>query len=1234
MTEIYLAASARLAIWDTLRGQNEDRFLKKLRPLLKKHSHVSLEFSDPGSYETDDEKIGVFTAILDKIVSRGNPTLSDKGFEDRLLAIPALSNFEFKQLEETTNQRLVGEKIVELPQDVTLNDLLQEAGHLFYLRFDNKQIDHQLNQGVCDELRNLTSDEEDIFFGLIGEKISPKLQCLFNRQTLITDLIGHDDENVRENRVDFSLHFGELKLVLEIDSEDHKNDPEIRNHDEVRDQVLQKNGWEVIRIPARDVRDGAADWLEKLDSKVSAQDILFNALNHVLLKDQIKSPSFLTIVYPHLVHRSLKALIQSIRFERFPMKNGAKILVLEEDVPAAGEALCQLYELWDNLKIIAPQIPSSPELTIHVIGHDFIYALPKIDKLKFSRKKEPEQDYELCISHSFTLFSGQKGLLEEEILKTTAAKESIRIRTAPIQREYRELLPSLPINFDLEDLERALISQSTDEPLPIPQDKYDALRYFLQNIFRKYDFWDGQARVISRLLRGESSIVLLPTGGGKSLTYQFTGLLLPGVTLIVDPLVSLITDQVENLSLMGFDRAGFISSILEPHEREVELKKIGEGRFYYVFVAPERLQMEEFRNQLRTLVAQNPVSLAVIDEVHCVSEWGHDFRPSYLHLGMNLEKYCTPEGGKKPTLVGLTGTASFAVLTDVQMELNIKEEQAVVRPSSFDRNELIFHVEPVESVGKPAQLRIIKNRMPRDFQRIPQVFFQLRGENTNCGIIFCPHASGKSSLGVVKVASYMGHGNYYAGGKPKGLPKSEKEWRDHKINVQKGFKYSRIQELVATKSFGMGIDKPNIRYTIHYTIPHSVEAFYQEAGRAGRDGRERSAHCYVIYSDDNWDLANEIINLEDHKKAVQKLEGVNWDDRGDLLHQLWFLFNTYQDRESEKAYTFRLWVKKFHPAVQTLPLNGTNTVPLKFGNDRYRNALEKAIFRLVQLGVVEDYSIDWRLRSFKVRVVKREPEYVRSKLKDFYLKYKFEKFAEENTNKIPTVAVDQTLEACLGRMIDFVYDEIVEKRKQALRTMADLCRNFESDQQFRKNILAYLQESEFTEILRTWIDQPFDNIGFRAIYDVLTQVQDLEQSRRLIGTCQRMLDEDPSNIGLRFLSCCARTRSSVESDSSVEQECITLINQMAKQYETLSQRVEILLRLVDELSNERSELVYGVLERILRVIGARDFIRAYLKVRPTHDNEETMAMMNTLLAARALKTAINSNFYQSLVARR
>ena len=129
----------------------------------------------------------------------------------------------------------------------------------------------------------------------------------------------------------------------------------------------------------------------------------------------------------------------------------------------------------------------------------------------------------------------------------------------------------MPLNFDLHDIERALISQSTDKPESIPKNKYDALRYFLQNIFRKYDFWSGQARVISRLLCRESSIVLLPTGGGKSLTYQFTGLMLPGVTLIVDPLVSLMSDQVENLSLMGFDQVGFISSILEPHEREVEL---------------------------------------------------------------------------------------------------------------------------------------------------------------------------------------------------------------------------------------------------------------------------------------------------------------------------------------------------------------------------------------------------------------------------------------------------------------------------------------------------------------------------------------------------------------------------------------------------------------------------------------------------------------------------------------
>ena len=684
---------------------------------------------------------------------------------------------------------------------------------------------------------------------------------------------------------------------------------------------------------------------------------------------------------------------------------------------------------------------------------------------------------------------------------------------------------------------RLLSSQSFHYRLDVDSDAPDsAMRRLLQIAFRKRDFRDGQLPALRRLLNGEPAVVLLPTGGGKSLIYQFAGMLLPGMTMVVDPIISLMDDQVWNLKRMGIDRVAGVSGQQGTNDRGETLQRMARGEVSYIFIAPERLQSREFRVQLQQVRANVPVSLVVVDEAHCLSEWGHDFRPSYLHLPRNLKRYCADsDTGAQPTLAALTGTASYAVLEDIQAELDITDEDAIIMPESFDRRELNFDIQRVNQQNRPATLAQVRETMPHRFGIDAKDFYRPdRGPDTDCGLIFCPHVNGR--LGVVDVAAGLGHSHYYAGGKPRGFGG---EWNEYKQRMQRHFTESRVQELVTTKSFGMGIDKSNIRYTVHYGMAASVEAFYQEAGRAGRNGREGYALCTVLYSDDGWDEALRILEEPDHQRAMQRLRAAQRNGPGDVLVHLWFLLNSYKGREQEKATTLALWQHHLLPEVAGLPAGGLSALSVPFSTSREER--EKSIYRLAMLGVVYDYTVDWRTRGFEVTVANVGADAVVENLRRYLAKYKFADYVDGLLAPVAEAGPDKAVSGAVGVLVDFIYDEVVAKRKQAIRTMAELCREFQDSESLRSNILDYLQDSEFSKELNEWRNRSFDQVGLKAVRGVLERLDAPDQLRKLIGTTRRMLDADPGNMSLRYLSVGARAASPWESDRSVFDETHTLL---------------------------------------------------------------------------------------------
>ncbi len=323
--------------------------------------------------------------------------------------------------------------------------------------------------------------------------------------------------------------------------------------------------------------------------------------------------------------------------------------------------------------------------------------------------------------------------------------------------------------------------------------------------FRLASFRPGQREVIEAVLAGEDCLCVMPTGGGKSLCYQLPALALDGLTLVVSPLIALMQDQVGQLQALGLP-ATFINSTLTMAEQQARLENISRGRYRLVYVVPERFRSPRF------LEAVHPigVKLLAIDEAHCISEWGHDFRPDYSRLGMFRRRFGSP------TTIALTATATDAVRRDIVEQLHLRNPRILV--TGFARPNLFYEVWSPRSERQKAEMLI------RFLRRTP-----------GTGIVYASTRKRTEEI-AGRIAGELGRSTvaYHAGLLP-----------DERRRAQEAFMRGRIEIVAATTAFGMGIDKADVRFVVHYNLPGSLEAYYQEAGRAGRDGKP--SRCLLLY---------------------------------------------------------------------------------------------------------------------------------------------------------------------------------------------------------------------------------------------------------------------------------------------------------------------------------------------------------------------------------------------------
>ena len=357
-------------------------------------------------------------------------------------------------------------------------------------------------------------------------------------------------------------------------------------------------------------------------------------------------------------------------------------------------------------------------------------------------------------------------------------------------------------------------------------DKLEALKtYFGYDGFRQ-----GQGELIDALLSGRDALGVMPTGGGKSLCYQIPALLLPGVTLVISPLISLMKDQVAALQRAGVG-AAFINSSLSAAEQREVYSGVRSGAYKLLYVAPERLDAPSFVS----LAASIEIPLIAVDEAHCVSQWGQDFRPSYLRIAPFIASL-----PRRPAVAAFTATATAQVRSDIEGMLGLRDPYRIV--TGFNRPNLYFDV--LRNTDKLTSLRRL-----------------IREHEGKSGIVYCATRSGVERVESALAADGVSVTRYHAGLED-----------DERRRNQDDFRFDRKSVMVATNAFGMGIDKSNVNFVIHYNMPKSLEAYYQEAGRAGRDGE--SADCVLLYSPADIMTARRFIEMSGNEELDEQTQAL------------------------------------------------------------------------------------------------------------------------------------------------------------------------------------------------------------------------------------------------------------------------------------------------------------------------------------------------------------------------
>jgi len=922
---------------------------KEVKGLLKHLSCFDLETDFNISSKSSDS----FTSIIHNLIVRGIPTRPSIFIENKFL-----DTFQKFEIDNSDFTKQLGNIKYESKLNEEEKNSVFSALHIIDPRIRLTRDNYAFSYDKNGKREQSNFEEAFLFDYLPKVKQEFLIQILQSQRKIDTIVKAEKASEFHSQQVDFSFegcyfeertetHLGVQKdflynkgIIIEVDGKKFHDKKEQKLLDDYRDTSVKETKWQTKRVSDL----GKTDF----DIWINKSPTFFPYIENF---EKNLSDNWLDIIQltlsPFAIARVQKTIIEFILSNNLELKAKEwNILAIERDVPCVALAIEDLKQHFQHLFNLAGKKQSFPKVNLQVLStEEFVKSKLHDTKPELISKFQSEREFDLIIDIAVLQ---RQGIVKNEI--SFKGKKKAIIRSSHYVNSERKIYTSGLIDY--QPITKKLENETYEDILHAKE----SLTYFLQNIFRKENFREGQLPILNRALQGKSVIGLLPTGGGKSLTYQIASLLQAGVTMVIDPIKSLMQDQYDNLVKNGIDSCNFINSKLTREEKTIATNQVTESKVLFTFVSPERLQIEEFRLSLKEMYTNNVYfSYCVIDEVHCVSEWGHDFRTSYLSLGRNAIEHCKTKNKPTIPIFGLTATASFDVLSDVERELsgngitNI-DTDAIVRFENTNRTELQYQIvntivnferddkfkfilsdktelelpiQPIKgdikqqtALEKQTELtkvvelipdRLLKlNEQTNSILEWTKEKFSVEGDlpnikiknfdtdafyaisdyhNTsiykNGGIVFCPHRTHlfgvtdkfkfdtwdhdvicdktgeilhkkgefvldkdgkKVKLPLAKrkaVADALTKtGKYEVGvfmGSSDEDEKVGKEIETESFDNQRKFIENEQNIMVATKAFGMGIDKPNVRFTVHVNIPASIESFVQEAGRAGRD---------------------------------------------------------------------------------------------------------------------------------------------------------------------------------------------------------------------------------------------------------------------------------------------------------------------------------------------------------------------------------------------------------------